>query len=244
MHPYEALYFDVSGTLIDEGADFLAHTDLVQEFLTTYKLEGDAHQLCKVYERYLSDIYDRTLAPTCFKTLASLHADALYKLATIDMKDEVRDRLQYNDVERFGPLSNKFHVLHAKLLQGAEAALHAGHKLDMHVGVISDYDDQPLYGMIEKLKLVELLDSITSSEEVKSYKPAKRIFSAALTKAACIASEAIYVGDRWDRDVVGAKNAGMVSVLIGSDSSGNPPPDFLIEDICALPELLSQIRGG
>jgi HAD superfamily hydrolase (TIGR01549 family) len=241
MASFHALFFDFSGTLIDEDVDFFAHKDLIEEFLKTYDFVGDAHQLCNMYEGYLLDTYNRTLDPTYFRSLASLHVEALYKLAKVDMNEEAINFHHHNDLERFGLRSNELHVVHAKMLPGGLAALHAGRKLGMHVGIISDYDDQPLYAMVEKLKLVDLIDSITSSEEVKAYKPAKRLFSTALTKADCSASEAIYVGDRWERDVVGAKNSGLLSVLIGSASFGSPEPDYIITNIAELPDLLYSI---
>jgi FMN phosphatase YigB (HAD superfamily) len=244
MPPYKALFFDFSGTILDEGADFLAHADLIQEFLETFKLEGDARKLCNVYEGYLSETYNRTIDTTYFKSLASLHVEALYKLATVDLNEETKNFNQRIDLEPFGPRSNELHVVHARMLPGGVDALHAGRKLGMHVGIISDYDDQPLYAMVEKLKLVDLIDSITSSEEVQVYKPEKRLFITALAKANCIASEAIYVGDRWERDVVGAKGVGMLSVFIGSSLHRSPEPDYIIDHIASFPRLLNHIMAS
>ena len=159
MASFHALFFDFSGTLIDEGDDFLAHTDLIREFLTSYKLKGDPQQLCAVFEKYLSDFYDHTLNPTFFKTISSLHVEALFKLVTNELKEKA-PFVQYKDLERFEPRVIELHVLHAKMLPGGVDALHVGHKLGLHVGIISDYDDQPLYAMVKKLNLVDYIEGL------------------------------------------------------------------------------------
>lgn len=244
MHPYEALYFDFSGTLLNESADRQAHIELIQSFLNEYGVQGDPEKLCAAYENHVFSLYRRTIDPNYFISIANLHAEALRLLVIEDMGDGAELSAQKFDIERFEHRSDELHILHSRLLPGARDALKVGREMGMHIGIISDYDDLPLNTMLMKLDLVDLLDSITSSEEVGVYKPAQEIFLSGLSKSGCDAVKAIYIGDRWERDVVGAKNVGMVSVLIGSDSHGNPPPDFLIEDISALPELLNQIRDS
>lgn len=241
MHPLRALFFDFSGTLIDETADRIAHTDLVRRFLEKHKLVEDLDRMSAAFERHLSEQYHRTLESSSFVSLAELHAQALDQLLMQDiLNGELRHDLKFDSVE-FGSLSNRLHVMYSTLFDGAHAALRAGHELGLHVGIISDYDEMPLKAMIEKFNLAGLVDSVISSEAVGVYKPESKIFQAGLSEAGCRPEEAIYVGDRWERDIVGAKRVGMLSVLVGFDPAGRPPPDYTIEKIIDLPGLLAEI---
>ena len=52
------------------------------------------------------------------------------------------------------------------------------------------------------------------AQEVGADKPEPPIFLAALERARVNAQEAIYVGDQYQRDVVGARGVGITPVLI------------------------------
>jgi len=64
------------------------------------------------------------------------------------------------------------------------------------------------------LGLAPYLDFVVTAEDVGSNKPEPPIFLAALERAGVNASEAIYVGDQYETDVVGARGVGINPVLI------------------------------
>ena len=65
------------------------------------------------------------------------------------------------------------------------------------------------------LVLAQLLEiPVVFSSEVGCDKPDPDIFLAALKKAQVKPEEAVYVGDQYDLDVVGARGVGMKAVLI------------------------------
>jgi len=64
------------------------------------------------------------------------------------------------------------------------------------------------------LGLAPYLDFVVTSEDVGSNKPEPPIFLAALERAGVNASEAIYVGDQYETDVVGARGVGIKPILI------------------------------
>jgi HAD superfamily hydrolase (TIGR01549 family) len=80
-------------------------------------------------------------------------------------------------------------------------------------GIITNADTRVMK-MIESSAIGNLVDIVTTSEEAKADKPSLAIFKLALNKAALEASEAVFVGDQYENDVVGAKNAGMAAILI------------------------------
>ena len=94
---------------------------------------------------------------------------------------------------------------------------------------------------IDALKIGTLFDAIVISGEVGIYKPDARIFRHLLEQLGVPPHQALYVGDSYAMDVVGAKEAGMCMAWIRrgqSTNSGNVPPDLVLQDIGELREIL------
>jgi len=76
---------------------------------------------------------------------------------------------------------------------------------------------------VDALGLTRYLGTIVISGLVGYTKPNPEIFRIALREAGVGASEAVHVGDLYEADVVGARNAGMEGVLIDRDGSDKRP---------------------
>jgi putative hydrolase of the HAD superfamily len=104
------------------------------------------------------------------------------------------------------------------------------------LGLISnvDRDIAPLY---QKLGLSDWLQVMVTSQEVGFNKPQPEIFLAALKQAGVKPPEAIYVGDQYQTDVVGANKVGMRGILL--DRNG------LLEEITDCPKVhrLTEVVG-
>jgi putative hydrolase of the HAD superfamily len=81
------------------------------------------------------------------------------------------------------------------------------------LGIITNADKN-VAALIESLGAKPFLDVLVTSEEVGAEKPAPAIFLAALEKARVLNQEALYVGDQYQSDVLGAGGAGMKALLI------------------------------
>ena len=68
--------------------------------------------------------------------------------------------------------------------------------------------------IIGEVGLESYLSFIVTAEEVGADKPAPPIFLAALERAVVDAAEAIYVGDQYETDIVGARGVGIKPILI------------------------------
>jgi len=88
------------------------------------------------------------------------------------------------------------------------------------LGLISNATDLARRVM-DRLGLSKYFETIVISDEVGFRKPDKRIFQLAVNLATVAPNRTIYIGDRYAVDVVGAKMAGMNSILI--DRSGIYP---------------------
>jgi len=108
------------------------------------------------------------------------------------------------------------------------------------LGLISnvDRDRTPL---LNKLGLTSLLQVVVTSQEVGFNKPQPEIFREALRQAGVQAPEAIYVGDQYQIDVVGANKAGMKGVLLDRGDYFEETTDCLrIQSLTQVVEHLSQ----
>ena len=63
---------------------------------------------------------------------------------------------------------------------------------------------------------------IISSETTHYYKPAKEMFEKALEITKLKASEAVYIGDSYNKDMQSAKSVGMRAFLIGHKDIEDP----------------------
>lgn len=81
------------------------------------------------------------------------------------------------------------------------------------LGVISNASRE-LSLSCQQAGLMPYLDVVLTSQEAGARKPEPLIFLYALRKANVLAEEAIFIGDQYDADVIGARSAGLHPVLI------------------------------
>lgn len=84
------------------------------------------------------------------------------------------------------------------------------------LGLISNVD-RDLTPRLNELGLSTLLQVIVTSQSSGFNKPQPEIFQEALRQAGVAPAEAIYVGDQYQVDVIGAGKAGMKGVLLDRD---------------------------
>ena len=99
-------------------------------------------------------------------------------------------------------------------------ALDAIRRRGLVLGVISNMN-RGGDALAADVGLTGLVDFMVTSLEVGSEKPCRPIFEAALARAGVNAEEAVHVGDQVTSDVEGARQAGVLPVLI--DRDGNHP---------------------
>ena len=92
----------------------------------------------------------------------------------------------------------------------------------LRLGVISNSDGRVEQALVAA-GIREYFDVVLDSAVMGVEKPDPAIFRAALAALGVAPSEALYVGDLYHVDVVGARAAGMEGVLLGPDR--DPGPD-------------------
>jgi putative hydrolase of the HAD superfamily len=122
--------------------------------------------------------------------------------------------------------------------EGAADTLQTLHERGYRLGVVSNADGR-VRRLLEDAGLAPRLDVVVDSAEVGIEKPDPRIFLAATRRLELEPAACAYVGDIYDIDVVGAREAGMEPILIGRC----PAPEE-IRRVAKLPELLEIFTGA
>jgi putative hydrolase of the HAD superfamily len=95
----------------------------------------------------------------------------------------------------------------------ADAALRLARERGLRVAVISN-SNGTVVDILAHLRLLAYLEFVIDSSKVGVEKPDPRIFHIALKQAGLAAHEAVYVGDLYSIDVVGARAAGLDAILM------------------------------
>ncbi len=149
--------------------------------------------------------------------------------------------------ERYAAEINDFYVktlpAMRTFLPGARATINKLVGL-VKVGIITNGSPDVQYRKLESLGIKHLLSCIVISEEIGIRKPDARIF---LRAAAHLDEEQgglLYVGDSYENDVVGAKNAGCRAAWFNPHGNARPQhgtkPDYEIKRLRQVLEIIER----
>ena len=134
----------------------------------------------------------------------------------------------------------------ARTLPGAEDALRSISQV-YTLGVITNGLEYRQRAKFESLPIHELFDVFLTSEAAGAEKPSPEIFQLALGRAGVLPSEAAFVGDRLDVDVLGAQQAGMTAIWVDHEgrvpAGSGPEPDATFTDFGELPSILLELEA-
>jgi putative hydrolase of the HAD superfamily len=101
---------------------------------------------------------------------------------------------------------------------------------NMQMGVISNIGEQ-IDSYIDKAGFTDYLTHRVTSFEAGCDKPQPQIFQLALKRAGVTAAETLFVGDQYELDVLGARNAGITPILIDRNGAGAAYDCIVIKDL-------------
>jgi putative hydrolase of the HAD superfamily len=113
------------------------------------------------------------------------------------------------------------------------------------LAVVTDAQSAYARAELHKVGLLDYFDPIVVSGDHGYRKPDRRLFQLALDGMGVAAEHALYVGNDMHRDIFGAREAGMTTVMVESDQGADVHldcvPDYTITD---LRDLLTILGGG
>ncbi len=238
LPPVRAVLFDFGGTLYDYGT--LAAGDR-ESLLALARWAGSAappENVMRAHREAMRRVF-RSYLPRPYY----LHRE-LFRDAAAGMLEELGVAPDPALLERYRLMQWEMHRRDFALREGVAETLQALRDRGLHLGIVSNIDDDQLEHIGALAGLRERFDSLLSSEAVGSCKPDGAIFAAALDRAGCAAGEALFVGDTVAQDIAGANRAGLRSVLLWhrvdrDPPDGEPRPHHVIRRIPEILDLVS-----
>ena len=112
------------------------------------------------------------------------------------------------------------------------------------LALVTDAQSAYARGELHKVGLLDYFDPIIVSGDHGFRKPDRRLFQLALDGMAVAAQNALYVGNDMYRDIFGAREAGLATVMFDSDQGTKVyldcVPDYTITDFRDLLKILDQ----
>jgi putative hydrolase of the HAD superfamily len=219
--PLRAVFFDLDDTLCDTVSSRQQRARKALEAFGRHHHEYDLEELLdKVMQSH----------PTIERDIRGLRS----VFAKLGLEESEGARAAYACDGRY------FDPLH--LIEGvAETLEHLSYRHPL--GIITNGIEAVQQGKLRHFGLERYVRWLVISEGIGLRKPDRRIFQHALSLAGVEPHQAVFVGDRLDIDVGGAKAAGMRAVWFnhwgGTLNRGSTQPDAVIERFEQLPEVLA-----
>jgi putative hydrolase of the HAD superfamily len=224
----DAVLFDLDDTLHD---DTLTYRRAAERVATEIAAERGI-EARPLYEAYVSEAesFWKTLSPAAFDVpLAGLRArmwgTALRSVALDDADLATRCAQAYDGYRR------EFLQLWPGALELLVSLRARGCKLAMITNGMAETHREK----IAILRLEDAFDEIFIADEVGLVKPDVRVFRLAAERLGVAPERCAMVGDRFDRDVRGAHDAGMFTLWMNVRNESVPPegpvPDAIVSNI-------------
>ncbi len=116
-------------------------------------------------------------------------------------------------------------------------------KKDYRLALVSNFDYAPTaYAILEKFNIKRFFEKVVISMEVGWRKPKSEIFHKCLNLLGIKPEDAIFVGDNFDADVIGAKTVGMDVIWINKNNEPHKErdvkPDYTVSKLSEIKEIL------
>jgi putative hydrolase of the HAD superfamily len=236
----EIVLFDLDDTLHD---DTYAYSNAAEEVAREVAAEHgiDALELKAAYIAESEGFWHR-LSPLDLKVkLASLRASMWQSaLERVGLKDA---ELAQQSAERYNAYRTKYFTL----FPGAVELLRALRDRGMKLGIVTNGLSETHREKIALLRISEYFDAIFLSDEVGMVKPDPLLFAHACRTLGGAPAHAAMVGDRYDRDIRGAIEAGLYTIWLNVRNeelpAGATPPDATCSSIAEAGRILLEPAG-
>lgn len=232
MRELRAVLFDLDDTLHDDTRAFQnAADEVAREVAAEHGI--DALRLKDAYIAEAEGFWKRLTAEQVQDVLVNsvsslrsrLWASALTSVGLDDRRIAESSAINYNLYRK------KYFALFPGALDLLKALRRAGMKLGLLTNGISETHREK----IALLEISEFFDAIFLADETGMVKPDPRLFAHACERLGVTTRQAAMVGDRYERDVAGALEAGLYTIWLNLRAdplpAGARPPDVVVGTI-------------
>ena len=236
--PTRAVFFDLGGTLFSYASTRGPFDRALQEAAREHGVAAPADEVRARFREGMRRVTPGFDARPYFLHRELFRAGFLALLEHYEVAEGANGDLLYEKQVAVG-------ARHAVPREGAAETLGALRERGLHLGIVSNIDDDQFAPVWRGVGLGAWFDATTTSEEARSCKPDPGIFRLALEKAGGLApEEVVFVGDSPPHDVAGARPLGMTTVWITDreprPQEGTARPHHVIR---SLPELLTVVEA-
>lgn len=235
MRRIELVLFDLDDTLHD---DTYAYQSAAEEVAREVAAEHgiDALALKAAYIVEAEGFWTRLSADDLKVKLANIR-EGMWQTALESVGVGDPDVAQQS-ADRYNSYRSKYYTLFPGALELLRALRERGVKL----GLVTNGFSETHREKIALLRISELFDAIFLSDEVGMIKPDPLLFAHACRTLGGAPSHAAMVGDRYDRDIRGAQEAGLFTIWLNVRdeelSPGAEPPDATCSSIADVARIL------
>jgi putative hydrolase of the HAD superfamily len=237
----EIVLFDLDDTLHD---DTFAYRSAAEEVAREVAAEHgiDALALMDAYIAEAEGFWHRLTADDLKVKLASIRA-SMWQSALESVGAGGDPDLARISAERYNAYRTKYFTL----FPGAVDLLRALRERGVKLGIVTNGLSETHREKIALLQISEYFDAIFLSDEVGMVKPDPLLFAHACRTLGGAPARSAMVGDRYDRDIRGALDAGLYTIWLNvRDESlppGATPPDATVASIVEAGRILLQPAG-
>ena len=202
-----AVLFDLDDTLHDDTRAYQsAARDVAEEIAASHGVDASAifSAYVDVTSRYWHALSVEHLKMPIADSRLDMWASAL---ATVGIRDDLTIRAA---AMRYGERRRS----HYSPFPGALELLGELRQRGLKLGLITNGFAETHYEKLELLGLERSFDAVLCADEVGMLKPDPRIFLHACELLSTLPSRAAMVGDRYFRDISGAREAGLYTVYV------------------------------
>lgn len=235
MRDLQAVLFDLDDTLHDDTTAFQsAAEEVAHEVAAEHDI--DAAALKSAYVAEAEGFWKRLSADQLRTRLSKVRVQLwLNALRTVGLDDA-------GLAERSADSYHLYRKKHLQLFPGALDLLQKLHARGIKLGILTNGIAETHHEKIKLLELAERFDAIFLADEVGMVKPDPLLFAHACRELHSPPSASAMVGDRYDRDISGALEAGLYTIWINVRNetvpAGARPPH---ETVSTLPEVATAL---
>jgi len=235
----KAVLFDFGGVLLDDLSGMTV-TEATIMILKSMRINV-TESMMKAFKEYEEENIKKTLSTLIESRIEDIVSDIL-TIAKVPVSNEL-----VNKIISFFEANLKY-----RLRPNAKIVLAKLKKKNMKIGLLSNtFSDFPRK-ILAKEGLIHLFDTIVLSRDIGYRKPHPVIFKTALQRLRTSPKETIFIGDLMEIDIAGARNVGMIAILMKSKESKwrdivekyapkfgeNATPDYVISDLMEIFEII------
>lgn len=232
MKPYKHIFFDLDHTLWDFDTNSRKALELIyaEEKLAERGIPvfGNFHnRYMPINDRYWAKYHNNIVTKEQLRI--GRFRDTLKEFGVVD--DALAERMAQAYLDYSPRMTHLFS-------DAIEVLNYLQQKYKMHL--ITNGFAEVQWIKVENSGLKPFFEHIIISEEVGTQKPDKQIFEIAMQRAGTYCDECIMIGDNYNTDIVGARNAGMDQVYFNpkKKNSKYQPVTFEINTLTELKAIL------